>query len=253
MVHHPPTTRQRLIVGADFRTRQRYYGCLTVVFTLFPSSPRRDAVLAALALDDDGAKTFEIGRPATGATCVLIDDTNGWQLLVPLLRTPTSAQDLIPAVAVLVPLGLTSPLPIAELIAVWEARHRAACQERMATCASLGAPPPHLPRAELLNLHGWLLALSGRDDVAGPILAVDFQNGDPVTLAVVLPAAGSIPPVPAVLSIHDGEARLFVLQPGDPRDAALLRAHLQEREGLPLGRARIVTPVEIVDSESLAR
>ena len=61
MVHHPPTTRQRLIVGADFRTRQRYYGCLTVVFTLFPSSPRRDAVLAALALDDDGAKTFEIG------------------------------------------------------------------------------------------------------------------------------------------------------------------------------------------------
>lgn len=228
---------------------------LSLVLTLYPSPPRRDAVLAALALEDDGAKTFEIGRPATGATCVLVDEPTGFQLIVPLIRTPTSAQDLIPPIAAVIPLGLEGPLPLDEVISLWEARHRDACRELMAMCAAQGSPPPpYLPRAELEHLHGWLLALHGRDDVAGPILAVDFQAGDPVTLAVALPPTGTLPPVPAVFHDVDGETRLFVLEESDPRDAAALRSLLAaaDRDSLSLARARIVSPVEIVDTESLA-
>lgn len=229
------------------------FSTLSLVLTLFPSSPRRDAVLAALALEDDGAKTFEIGRPDTGATCVLVDDPEGFHLIVPLIRSPTSARDLIPPVAAVISLGLTAPLPVDEVIALWDHRHADACRELMAMCAAQGSPPPpYLPRSELDNLHGWLVALHGRDDVAGPILAVDFQAGEPVTLAVALPPAGTLPPVPGVFYDVEGETRLFVLEAGDPREAAQLRPLLRAREGLSLARARIVSPVEIVDTESLA-
>jgi hypothetical protein len=259
---------------------------------------RRDAVLAALGLEDDGATTFEIGRPATGATCVLVDLSPGlrpppaesrvnsttakaaqafgwqsgrvavsrcapgedrptWRLIVPVIRTPTSAEDLIPPVAAAIPLGLQEPLPVEALLALWHDRHVDACRRLMAMCASQGSPPPpFLPRADLLLLHRWLLALDEKmrlgDDVAAPILGVDFKDGSPVSLVVAVPKSGSLPPVPAVVHDVDGATRLFVLNDDDPRDdAALLRMRLIGRDHRSLAGARIVSPVEIVDAESL--
>lgn len=205
---------------------------MSLTLTLHPKVPRRDAILAALSLEDDGSRTFEIGRVDTGATCVLVDDAEeGWHLLLPLLRAPSSARDLLPAVASAIPLGLADkPLSIDELLALWDMHHREACRELIAMCEAQGSPPPpHLPRAELDALHGWLVARKGK-----PVLGIDFQEGGPVVLAV--PEGDELAAHVATLRDVDGVTRLFL--PGD-------------EEGLSLARARIVTPVEIVDVESL--
>jgi hypothetical protein len=212
---------------------------MSLVLTLHPPAgderARRNAILSALALDDDGGRTFEIGRADTGATCVLVDDGgDGWHLLIPLMRSPTSARDLLPPIAAAIALGLPDrPLPVDELIALWDDQHRAACRDLMAMCEAQGSPPPpHIPREQLERLHGWLVARRGT-----PILGVDFQDGGPVLLAVPDgdPLAGT--PGFSVLRDVDGVTRLFVPEEPEPRG---------------LERARIVTPVEIVDSEALA-
>ncbi len=228
---------------------------MSLVLTLHPppgtESARRNAVLSALSLEDDGGRTFEIGRAETGATCLLVDDgADGWHLLIPLMRSPTSANDLLPPIAAAIAVGLPDrPLPTDELVALWQGKHVEACRELMALCQAQGSPPPpHLPRAQLERLHGWLVARAGK-----PILGVDFQQGGPVILAVPDSDALAGTAGFAVLRDVDGATRLF-LHAGDDDDDDDNDDNDNDdaREGRSLARARIVTPVEIVDTESLA-
>lgn len=219
---------------------------MSLVLTLHPplgtERARRNAVLSALSLEDDGSRTFEIGRADTGATCLVVDDaTDGWHLLIPLVRSPTSARDLLPAIAAAIPTGLPDrPLSATELLALWDEKHREACRELIALCEAQGSPPPpHLPREQLERLHGWLVARKGK-----PIVGVDFQDGSPVVLAV--PDGDELAGVEGfgVLRDVDGVTRLFGTTTID------VEAH-EGNEGRSIARARIVTPVEIVDSEAL--
>lgn len=207
---------------------------LTLHPPLDPKRARRDAVLAALSLEDDGSRTFEIGRAATGATCVLVDDgPEGWHLLIPLMRSPTSAHDLLPPIAASIAVGLPDrALNAEELVALWQNKHVEACRELMALCEAQGSPPPpHLPRAQLDRLHGWLVARAGQ-----PIVGVDFQEGGPVILAV-----------------PDGDALAGTEGFGVLRDVdGVTQLFLPEGGSVDLARARIVTPVEIVDTEALS-
>lgn len=224
---------------------------MSLTLRLFPPIPapstavsaRRDAILRAFDLVDDGSTTFEIGRPATGATCVLVSadgaaGRDGFHLVIPLMRTPTSARDLIPACAAAVPMAPLdggdrgdAPWRDSELVALWDERHAAACRELMAMCEAQGSPPPpHLPLRHLEQLHALLLARNGK-----AILGVDFQDGGAVTLAV--PAGDDAP-------LHVVPGRVVEVD-----GVAVLR--VAGHEDRSLARARLVTPVEIVDVESL--
>lgn len=245
-----------------------------------PHPPPRAELLKALGLDDDGSFSFEIGRPETGATCVLVEEPEAgqvvWRVHVPLVRSPTSAHDLLPPlVHALGTIGAWLDQPrgraqtqerrsAAELITAWTAAHEEACRELQRTCAEQGLPPPpHLPREELARLHGWLVAIAPRDDVAQPILGLDPADGRPTRLAVGLPdqdrGVVRVPPVHAVLKNVDGETRVFPMSalpaPGPDGfivvDLAALRLELRLDDGQPLGPTRVVSPVEIVDDESL--
>ena len=223
---------------------------------LHPLRPRA-AVLAALGLDDDGSATFELGRPATGATCLLVDNAGSFTLHLPLLRTPTSARDLLPpAIAAAASLGARWVGPgDDDPLASWDAQHKVAC----AQAARDGPLPPHLPREALDRLHAWLLAVAATRDAAGPILVL---HGDDTTrLAVGLPDGGValLAPVGCVLAHVGDETRVFPAARFGAASAdgfihvdvdALDRGELHGGE--PLGGVRVATPVEIVDDESLA-
>lgn len=247
-----------------------------------PSPPPRAALLRALDLVDDGSWTFEIGRPETGATCALVEESEGgqavWRVHLPLLRSPTSAHDLLPAlVGALGSCGAwlaevdevgavdegdgRSPPSADELIAAWQRAHDDACRELQRACLEQGLPPPpHLPRAELERLHGWLVAIAPLPDVARPILGLDPADGRPTRLAVGLPDDDRgllrVPPVHAVLRNIAGETRVFPLTalpaPGPDGFVHVDLARLTLDDGEPLGRTRVVSPVEIVDEEALA-
>src|SRR5438045_2840121 len=65
-----------------------FEGSVSVVFTLVSRSTAvsREDLLLALGLDDDGSPTWELGRPETGATALIVDDNGRFRLHVPLLR-----------------------------------------------------------------------------------------------------------------------------------------------------------------------
>ncbi len=230
---------------------------MSVVFSLFPrnSALRRERLLSSLGLDDDGSASQEIGRPETGATCLLVDDGGVFRLHLPLLRTPTAARDLLPTlVRAADDAGgvWVGPIP-GDPIAVWDALHEQACRE-----LDPAEIPPHLPRAALLDLHAWLLKIALTPGAAGPLLAID----PPTRVVVGLPPAGPalLPPFDVLANVDvagAGETRVFpVSRFGAPREDGFVAvedaARVDLSGGEPLGEVRIVTPVEIVDDESLA-
>ena len=206
---------------------------------VLPLTGARKDVLGALGLDDDGSLTFEIGRPETGATCALVDEAGRLLVHLPLLRAPWSARDLVPT---LVDAGLQP-----DALALWDRAHGDACRESARAYAAEGLPvPAHMARADLDRLHETLLALAARPEAAGPILALDRKDGSASRAFVVLRGPAWVPPVDALL-VHDRifahHARDFVEV--DPADLAL-------EDGEPFADARVVTPVELLDAESLA-
>ena len=227
---------------------------VSAVFRLVPS-PERSRLLAALRIDDDGSPTFEIGRPDTGATALLVDDA----VHLPLLRSPTSARDLLPTIVL-----STSSLGSWHCIGrstdeapldAWDALHREACRAAVEV-----EPLPHLPLEALVRLHGWLLAVARTPGAAGPVLAL--HDGTTTEPCVTLPPrAALVPPVPAVLVERDGRlwrhAFADVARLGTLRDDGFLELATDVRDrlgpGAPIaGDVRVIAPVEIVDDESIA-
>ena len=188
--------------------------------------PTRSSIADAFDMPDDVARppTFELGRPASGATFLIRRMTDEepiahgdvdkqvqltrWRIEIPLLRSPTSARDLIPGIvhgaralgASLIPImqddvqggvhddvsgpraarrrlraaiDARSDDAVLQLIDLWDAAHRAHTRHVTRLCDEEGSPrPPSMPRAQLERLHGWLLALAdARDDPRRPLPA----------------------------------------------------------------------------------
>jgi hypothetical protein len=244
----------------------------------------RDALADAfeIAADEEisGSAIWEIGRIETGATCAIVDENGQFFVHVPLMRSPTLARDLLPTVhhnarkagaAIVVPDDNT-PLSVDDLLALWDREHHKAVHQLVQLCAAQGLPPPpHLPRADLDALHGWLLASYGTAGVPHPILALDPANGEPAIVVVRLPRPEEItrvklPGVHAVLADLENardieEPAVFpvtalggVVGEGGflEVDTQAARDRLRDVEGIPLARYRVITPVEIVDDESFS-
>lgn len=245
-----------------------------VLRVIVPPATARRALLEAVGLEDDGGAAFELGRPETGATCLLLndpDDPRIWEVHLPLMRSPTSAADLLPALAAGLA-GVGGGLAIegerildrGELLEVWGAAHVDACRALARICVEQGAPPPpHLPREALERLHGWLVAVAPLGDVAQPILGLDPGDGSRARLAVGLPDGPGVirlPPVDDVLVNIDDVTRVVPREAfGPPRDDGFVVVDL---DGLgepdrklfashPPLAARVISCVEIVDEESL--
>jgi hypothetical protein len=203
--------------------------------------PSRGAILEAFEVNterDDGADAFEIGRPATGSTCLVTfgagdavpssglsstssDDAADTRVfadvrvIVPLARAPFLADDLLPALVasaqalggVLVDVEHGSPLPTFERArAQWLDVRRRELHALYGVCVESGAPlPAMLPASDLVAMHAWLVRVADLDDGAIPIarlvLGFDARDGEDVSIAVRAPRAARvrIPPWPYVL------------------------------------------------------
>jgi hypothetical protein len=248
-------------------------------------APQRQGLLRALDVEDDGSLTFEIGRAETGATCALVHEggadageVGSWTVHLPLVRSPTSAHDILPPlVEALRSIGagldvigeINGVTPRArssvrrsadELIAAWTHAHVEACQQLARVCAAQDLPPPpHLPGEELARLHAWLVAIAALPDVAKPILGLDPADGRPALLAVGLPDEGAgrlrVPPVHVVLKNLGRVTRMFPTSALGAPDAdgffAVDLETLALEGGEPITGLRVVSPVEIVDDEAL--
>lgn len=209
-----------------------------------------------------------------------------WRLFVPTVRAPFTARDLLPAAwAAARDLGgrfstLEGPLlgdAPADLIAAWDALHRENARALSEACLSAGAPlPPHREGRELERVHALLVELAAKppEGVARPpfVLALDPRDGEPARFAVRLPleaARCQLPLVDVVLADLDAQPG----EPEHPRVYALddllggaahrqgdfveldvdeaLRERLRELPSEGLERYRVVTPVEVTDTESL--
>jgi hypothetical protein len=199
--------------------------------------PSRAAVLAALdvaSAHDDEADSFEIGRPATGSTCLITlqsaesagpavhvstDDVlvrfADVRITVPLSRAPFLGDDLLPALTagaqalggVLVDVERGVALPTFEgARSHWMDTRRRELAALARVCIESGAPlPAVLPARDLATMHAWLVRVDALDDgelpVARLLLGLDARDGEDVALAVRAPRAARarIPPWPFVL------------------------------------------------------
>jgi len=185
--------------------------------------PSRDDVARALVLGPPvGASVdaFEIGRPATGSTClVTLEDaaTDGVlaRVTMPLARALFVGDDLLPAIvraareldATLVD-DEGAELATEDAACVqWRARRLRELRALGLVCMQSGAPlPPKMPRRDLASAHAWLVAVDAIPDDDGPpiarlVLALDARDGEDATLAVRAPRADVVrlPPWPFVL------------------------------------------------------
>jgi hypothetical protein len=192
------------------------------------ATPSRAEILAALDVDsgvaDDEADSFEIGRPATGSTClVTLSSTDGVidvstsargedprfanvRVVVPLARAPFLGNDLLPALVagaqalggVLTDVENGLALPTAEIARVhWLRIRRRELAALYRVCVESASPlPAMLPAHDLETTHAWLVRVAELDDGAVPIarlvLGLDARDGEDVGIAVRAPRAARI-------------------------------------------------------------
>jgi hypothetical protein len=246
-----------------------------------PSAVARADIVAAFDLaDDDGAgpAVFEIGRPATGATCVLLEEPGvplPWRLALPLVRAPWAAGDLLPgAHAAAVNLGaawrlvddqgrLTDHLlsSLDDLRRAHDLLRRRACAEALRQAgADPAALPPHAPAADLAAVHGWLVAAhdrAARDRQIAPLIvaATDPAAADPraATFATLVDAPDRrVAPVPAIF--FDGWLLPLGERPADADGFVRVDAEFfatARAVGRPASALVLCSAVEVVDDETL--
>jgi hypothetical protein len=234
------------------------------VFDLVPrsSAVERNRLLLALGLLDDGSATAELGRPETGATALLVDDGSAsrvrLRLHVPLLRSPTSALDLLPtamaAAASLDAAWIHPARPDLDALAAWMDLHREACRAAHSASVVGGMTEvlPHLPRADLDALHGWLLAIARTDRALAPVVALvdDDGNAFPSLYLESPPAPGDLA-APLAFAIADGRVWPITDLGNTRADGFVEVERALASPGEPIGQRRVVSAVEIVDDESL--
>lgn len=265
-------------------------GAVALVLTLYlpadRADPHPDAIAGAFGVPQDGADAFEIGRAETGAACMVARDpalpapeappgrrATDWRLVVPTLRAPWSARDLLPACAHAAALlgGTWGPVEGSDeldLLNAWDEAHAREVSALAVTCEATGVPPPPFRDVATLGaVHRWLVAIAEQEPDAGlfvpaHIHALDPTDGGPTLFAVRFPQEAERALVPLVDGVlHDptggagGIERPLLyprgLLPGDAIvDVEEARAVLAEAEGEPIGRFRFVTPVEVLDEES---
>lgn len=185
--------------------------------------PTRDDVAGALALGrpiEAGTDAFEIGRPATGSTCLVtlpesVVDGVLARVTMPIARALFVGDDLLPPLvhaaralgASLFDDDGTELASVETARARWRARRRSELRALGRVCIESGAPlPPSLPARDLDAAHAWLVAVDALVDDRGPpiarlVLALDARDGEEATLAVRAPRADVVrlPPWPYVL------------------------------------------------------
>lgn len=262
---------------------------LTLYFPADRRDPGPDEIAAAFGVPADGSTAFEIGRAETGAACLIARDpalpapdappgrrATDWRLLVPTLRAPWSARDLLPACAHAAALlgGSFGPVEGSDeldLLNAWDEAHAREVSALALTCEATGAPPPPFRDVATLGaVHRWLLAIAEQEPDVGlfvpaHIHALDPSDGGPTLFAARFPLDAERALVPLVDGIlYDptgGEAGIErpllyprSLLPADVIvDGDAARAALAASEGAPISRFRFVTPVEVLDEESLRR
>ncbi len=264
---------------------------MALVLTLYLPAERADpdpaAVARAFGVPDDGSAGFEVGRAETGAACLVTRDpalpsndapegrrSTPWRLVVPTLRAPWSARDLLPACAAAAgsldgswgPLEGTDEL---DLLNAWDEAHAREVRALALTCEATGTtPPPFRDVGTLGEVHRWLIAIAEQEPerdlfVPAHIHALDPADGGPTLFAARFPQEGErafVPLLDGVLFDPTGgeggvERPLLyargVLPEGTVLDVDAARERLMAAEGEGIGRYRLVTPVEVLDEESL--
>jgi hypothetical protein len=228
-------------------------------------------IAAAFGVPDDGSDSIELGRPETGSSCLIQRSGPGaspadrWALIVPTIRAPWSARDLLPACAEAVA-GFGGDWGGArtadELVARWDAAHARDVARLGDTCLQTGAPPPpYRERALVDRVHEGLVALASSALPAPPTIhALDPGDGQPTSFAVRLPVEHErfwLPHVDGVLWDRGRgiagveEPRFFSLGLHGELERETVTERLRDVEGEAIDRYRVVTPVEVVDAESL--
>lgn len=264
---------------------------MALVLTLYLGSDWEDpdpAVIAgAFGVPDDGADSFEVGRAETGAACLVVRDpalpaqeapagrrATAWHLVVPTLRAPWSARDLLPSCAAAAaslggtwgPAEKTDEL---DLLNAWDEAHAKEAHALATTCDATGAVlPPFRDVGTLDAVHRALVAIAEREPEVGVFVpahihALDPADGGPTLFAVRFPTGADHAFVPLVDGVlfdpagGDGGVErpaLYprsLLGPEELVNAEEARAILDTAEGEAIGRFRFVTPVEVLDEESL--
>jgi hypothetical protein len=269
--------------------------------------PETAAITAALGVPDDGRDVFEIGRAETGATCLVqrVEEAarapeapatdpadwilSDWRIVLPTVRAPWSARDLIPTIDAAAPPGTRWRALAPGLrdggppLEAWTKQHRDDLQTLRERCEAAGAPlPPHAPASILDAVHESLVEIArlhdddSADDDDTPLVAPPTvhalvpMEGGRARFAVRLMSHGPRAFVPTSCELlfdpdaepHAVESpRLFerelladLLEParaGDVVDVVAALERLTAQEGEALAPYRFVTPVEVVDEESL--
>lgn len=266
---------------------------MALVLTLYlpadQPDPDPDALAGAFGVPGDGSAAFEIGRAETGAACMVARDpalpapdapagrrASEWRLVVPTLRAPWSARDLLPACAHAAALvgGTWGPgerTDELDLLNAWDEAHAREVAALALTCEATGVPPPPFRDVATLDaVHRWLIAIAEQEPDAGlfvpaHIHALDPADGGPTLFAVRFPQEAERAFVPLVDGVlfdpTGGEAGLerpllyprALLGEDTMLDVAHARARLAATEGEAIARFRFVTPVEVLDEESLRR
>lgn len=264
---------------------------MALVLTLYlpadRADPDPDDLAAAFGVPSDGSDAFEIGRAETGSACMVARDpalpspaapegrrASAWRLVVPTLRAPWSARDLLPACAEAAaslggtwgPSAQTDEL---DLLNAWDEAHAREVSALALTCEATGVPPPPWREGAVLDaVHGCLIALAEREPDAGlfvpaHIHALDPADGERTLFAVRFPQEGErafLPRVDGVLfdpSGGEGGVERPLLYPRKALGSDLVldveraRTALLELEGESIARYRFITPVEVIDEESL--
>ncbi len=231
-----------------------------------PANPPRSAIFSAFGVPDDGRDAFEIGRPSTGATCLLqCDPPANWWVSLPLLRSEFLADDLIPSLeAAALTLGGSFETDGASLREQWlQARDSELIASRQRSDVD-GLPPlPRMDAADLAAAHAWLRAsppLQARFDLFVPdiIAFASEETGDAFCATAISDAIAEsvlVSPLHAVAFVSEAGVSLLDLA-AFPRTADGLisvdRSHVELAE--PVSRAlRSLAVVEVIERETLAR
>lgn len=244
---------------------------LTVPLKL-PANTPRAAIFRAFGIPDDGSDAFEIGRAATGSTCLLQSHSpSEWSLSLPLLRAEFFAMDLFPSIeAAADTLGAAffapSDGPTVHAPRLRDQWMAARDEEIIAAQARSDAdgisPLPRMDAQELDAAHAWLVAADGiaaqnPTFVPDMIAVVSEETGSALGATVVgrLTEPQLVSPLHGAAIVDDTGVSFLALDAFDRTPDHLVEIRPEHWEGAQrLGpEMRTAALVEVLERQTLAR